>query len=128
MGSSNEEKDPKFQLPNLKGTCGGHEDAELSNFLCLSDDSSFLRKLCFWFFAGDFFGLLVFAQAEEGGLAQMIVARPFGEADFANELGIEPGAAFHFGGSQAAAEAAGFFREIHKRAIGPGEFLKFLVE
>lgn len=79
-------------------------------------------------FTGHFFGLFVFAQAEEGGLAEVVVAGPFGEADFANELRIKPGAVFHFGGGEAAAEAAGFFREIHEGAIGPGEFLKFLVE
>ena len=90
--------------------------------------TAFLKTSCLWSFAGDFFGLFVFAEAEEGGLAEVIVAGPFGKADFTDEFGIEPDAAFHFGGGESATEAAGFFGKIHEGAIGPGKFLKFLVE
>src|SRR4051812_34245629 len=85
------------------------------------------RQLC-RFFAGDFLGRFVFAHSEEGGLAQVAVAGPFGEANFADEFWVEPGAAFHFGGGEAAAKAAGFFREIHEWAIGPSQFLELLMK
>ena len=58
----------------------------------------------------------------------MMVAGPFGEADFADEFGFEPGAASHFGGGEAATEAPGLFRKIGERAIAAFYFLKFFVK
>jgi|SRR6185437_1762820 len=84
--------------------------------------------LLFCSLANDFLGLLVLPQTEEGWLAQMAVARPFGETHFADELGVEPGATFHFSGGQAAAKAAGFFRQIDEGTIAPNQFLKSPVE
>ena len=52
----------------------------------------------FRFLANDFFRVFVVANTEEGGLAEVVVASPFGEADLANEFGLEPGATPHFGG------------------------------
>ena len=41
-------------------------------------------------FAGDFRGRLVFAEAEEGGLADEVVGGPGGEADLGDEFGLDP--------------------------------------
>ena len=58
----------------------------------------------------------------------MAVAGPLGKTDFANQLGFEPGAAFHFRGGEAAAKATGFFRKIHERTIFLDQFVKSLME
>ncbi len=50
-------------------------------------------------FAADFGGGLVFAEAEEGGLADEVVGGPGGEADLGDERGLDPDdAAAGFGG------------------------------
>ena len=50
-----------------------------------------IRSLPFrWLLAHDFLGLFVLAQAQEGGLAEVMVAGPFGETNLANQLRLQP--------------------------------------
>jgi len=57
-----------------------------------------VRLVLFRLLANDFFGVFVFAKAEERRLAEVIVACPFGEANLANEFGLQPDATPHLRG------------------------------
>src|SRR5256885_17232443 len=53
--------------------------------------------------AKDLFGIFVVAEAEESGLAEVMVASPFSEADLTNEFGLKPGATPHLSSQEALA-------------------------
>ena len=63
---------------------------------CLREACWLRRRMRFGFggdgggFARDFGGGFVFAEAEEGGLADEVVGGPGGEADLGYELGADP--------------------------------------
>ena len=62
-------------------------------------------------FAPDFAGVLVFAEAEEGGLAELLIGGPGGEADLGDQGGLNPdGSAFGLGGGAEEGCRPGFER------------------
>jgi hypothetical protein len=81
----------------------------------------------FRFFANDFSRAFVFAETEEGRLAEVIVASPFGEPNLANEFGFKPGATAHLGSREPLADGT-LLGKIRERTIGTEQLLEFVME
>src|SRR5882672_7004850 len=80
-------------------------------------------------FANDFFRAAIFAQAEERRLAQMTVSSPFGKANLAHELRLEPGAPPHFAAGHASIPRVHeLFGQVGKGTGWPDEFSEFFVK
>src|SRR5688572_26064690 len=77
------------------------------------------------YFAMDFVGAFVVAQAEKDGMTKAAVACPFGEARLANEHWQQPGAAAHL---RAAQSVRTFRRQVHKWADRSDELLELPVK
>src|SRR6266481_3319448 len=82
-----------------------------------SDRSDTLCLTLLRFLANDFFGVFVFAKAQERRLAEVMVASPLGEADLANEFGLQPRATPHLGRRESLPTGP-LFGEICKWTIG----------
>src|SRR5262249_42165211 len=72
--------------------------------------------------------LLVFAQAQKGGLTEMIITGPLAKTDLANQLGFKPGTLSHFSCSKTFAGTRQIFREVGKWTIRTEQGLKFAME
>lgn len=71
-----------------------------------------------------FAGIFVFAKAEEDGLAEVVVAGPFGEAHLADQGGLDPFAEAHLGG----ADDAAAFGKVGEGSFVRADFLEAIVE
>src|SRR5262249_16034120 len=79
-------------------------------------------------FLPHFLCTFVLTQSEKCGLAQVAVARPFSETDFADQFRLQPCATLHLRRSQSAPTFPALLRYIPERTMWPNQLLEPLMK